>query len=61
MTLNEAQKIIREVNDKSYWYLKEWGLSIVKEAIRTIRSRKSSTEIDLDYATVVSLKICLKD
>jgi len=60
MILKEAQAIVREVNDKSYWYIKEWGLSIIKEAIRTIRNRKSSTKVDLEYADQVSLKICLK-
>jgi len=61
MRLKEAQAIIREVEGRSYWYLKEWGLSIIKEAIRTIRSRKGSTKTDLEYAEEVSLKICLKD
>ena len=60
MTLKEAQGIIREVEGRSYWYLKEWGLSIIKEAIRTIRNRKSSTKVDLEYANGVSLKICLE-
>ena len=60
MRLKEAQEIIREVKGRSYWYLKEWGLSIIKEAIRTIRSRKSSSKADLEYANQVSLKICLE-
>ena len=59
MTLKDAQGFIREVEGRPYWYLKEWGLSIIKEVIRTIRSRKSSTKTDLEYADQVSLKICL--
>ena len=57
MRLKIAQGIIREVEGKSYQYLKWWGLSLIKEAIRTIQDRKSSTEADKRYAELVSLKI----
>lgn len=59
--LTEAQSVIREVRDHSYWWMKEWGLSIIKEAIRTIRDRQSATDTDLEHAESVSYKIALAE
>ena len=59
MKLKEAQSIIRELDQKSYWYLKAWGLGIIKEAIRTIWDRKSATDLDREYAERMSLIIAM--
>ena len=57
MRLDEAQQIIREVQGKGYSWLKSWGLSLIKEAIRTIEDRKSATDTDREYAEDVKRKI----
>jgi len=57
MRLTEAQSIIREVSGKPYSWLEQWGLSIIKEAIYTIRNRKSSTEADKQLVANVQWKI----
>lgn len=57
MKLVEAQKIIRQVDGKSYSYLKEWGISTVKEALRTILDRVSSTQADVEIAQAIRYKI----
>lgn len=46
MRLQEAQEIIREIDGKSYSYLTQWGLSLAREAVRTIRYRKTATRED---------------
>jgi len=34
MKLTDAQQVIQEVSGKQYSWLKAWGLSIIREAIR---------------------------
>ncbi len=46
MRLQEAQEIIRELDGRSYTYLKQWGLSLAREAVRTIRYRKTATQVE---------------
>lgn len=50
MRLEEAQKVLGEVDGSSYSYLKDWGLSTVREAIRTVWDRKSATKEDRNRA-----------
>ena len=50
MRLTEAQSVVRGCQGKSYTWLKHWGISIVNEAIRTIRDRQSATDADNEYA-----------
>lgn len=57
MRLAEAQEIIREVDGKSYGWLKAWGLGWINEAIRTIQNRKSATDADWQIARNVRRKI----
>ena len=57
MTLQDARGYINEVEGKSYRYLKEWGLSTIKEAIYTIWHRVSATDTDRERAERVSLEI----
>lgn len=57
MKLKDAQGFVRELEGKSYWYLKEWGISTVKEAIRTIWNRKGASRLDHHYAGKLFLKI----
>ena len=57
MKLKEAQSIIREVQGKSYTWLEAWGLSTIKEAIRVIYNRKSSTDADIEYAEGIERKL----
>ena len=57
MKLVEVREILKEVDGKSYTYLRAWGLSLIKESIRTIRNRRSSTKADIQLAENVSTKI----
>lgn len=57
MRLDDAQSIIREVQGKSYPYLVQWGLSNIREAIRTINNRTSATDADRERAQDVDRKI----
>ena len=44
MTLTEATKILKGVDGRDYGFLKDWGISTIREAIRTTRNRKSTKE-----------------
>ena len=57
MKLAEAQEVIREVDGKQYDWLKAWGLGWIREAIRTIRDRKSATDADREIAEGIKRKI----
>ena len=57
MRLEDARGYLYEVHGRGFWWLKEWGLSTIKEAIYTVRHRASATEEDLDLAEDVSRKI----
>ena len=57
MKLSEAQEIVRQAQGHSYSWLKAWGLSYIREAIRTIYNRKSATKADLEYAEELDRKI----
>jgi hypothetical protein len=57
MKLVDAQSVVREVSGKSFSWLKAWGLGTIKEAIRTIEDRVSSTHADREYASDVKTKI----
>lgn len=57
MRLDDAQSIIREVSGKSYWWLEQWGLSIIKEAIRVIERRKTATDADKEHVAGIKTKI----
>jgi hypothetical protein len=57
MRLEDAQSIIREVHTKNYSWLKFYGLSTVREAIRTVRNRKAATEDDHERANNVERKL----
>lgn len=50
MKLEEAQSIIRQVNGKSYTWLRAWGLSTIRSAIRVIyhnHNRTTSGDFEL--------------
>lgn len=57
MKLVDAQSTIREVHTKGYSWLKAYGLSTVREAIRTIRDRKAATYEDKEIAYDVERKL----
>jgi len=57
MKLEEAREYLKEVQGRPLWWLKEWGLSTIKEAIYTVRHRESATKADLELAEDVSRKI----
>ena len=57
MRLQEAREILHEVDDRDYRWMKQWGLSTIREAIRTVRWRKSSTKDDRIRADRISYKI----
>ena len=60
MKIVDARWTLTEVRDRDYQWLKFWGLSTIKEAIRTIRDRKSATTQDLQRAEQISTIILLK-
>jgi len=60
MRLDEAQTIIRQTSGKSYSWMRQYGLSWIREAIRTIQDRKSATETDHEYADAAADKIARK-
>lgn len=60
MRLEDAQSIVQEVSGKSYWWLEQWGLSTIREAIRTIEDRKSATDANRELADDVRRKLVRK-
>lgn len=60
MKLSEAQSIIREIQGRSYTWLEAWGLGWIREAIRTIENRQSSTDADRELAADVRRKLVRK-
>lgn len=57
MKLEDAQSVLREVHAKPYAWLVAWGLSTIREAIRTAEARKSATAADKERANDVRRKI----
>ena len=57
MKLIEALEILHEVNGKGYSWLKAWGLSTIRAAIRTVLNRKSATINDKQLAENVQTKL----
>ena len=57
MKLVEAREILQEVDGRSHNYLKQWGLSLIREAVRTVKDRKSATQDDKLRADRVGFKI----
>ena len=57
MKFEDARGYLKEVQGRPLWWLKEWGLSTIKEAIYTIRHRKATTEGDLELVEDVNRKI----
>jgi hypothetical protein len=57
MKLTDAQSTIREVHTKNYAWLKAYGISTVREAVRTIQDRKSATQADREIASDVERKL----
>ena len=60
MKLTDAQSTLKEVSGKSYTWLQQWGLSIVREAIRTVHDRQSATDTDIERAQDIQTKIARK-
>ena len=57
MRLIDAQSTLKEVSGKSYTWLQQWGLSTIKEAIRTVNDRQSATATDIERAQDIQTKI----
>jgi hypothetical protein len=60
MRLIDAQSTLKEVSGKSYTWLQQWGLSTIREAIRTINDRQSSTDADMERSQDIQIKIARK-
>ena len=54
MRLADAQTIIRQASGRTYTWLNRYGLSTIKESIRTIEDRMSATDVDREYAEDVN-------
>lgn len=57
MKLEDAIKITHDVDGRDYWYMSQWGLSIIKEAIYTIYHRVNVKKVDLERAECIQNKI----
>lgn len=57
MKLEDAQSVLREVHGRQYSWLVDWGLSTIREAIRTIEARVSASVADRERANDVRGKI----
>ena len=57
MRLVDANQILHEVDDRDYNWMKQWGLSLIREAIRTVRWRKTATKDDRIRADRIGFKI----
>jgi hypothetical protein len=57
MKLNEARSILNEQDQNSVRYMREWGLSTIREAIRTVLARRSATQEDKELAWKISDRI----
>ena len=53
MKLADARWVINQIEGKSYNYMKSWGMSTIREAIRTIQNRQSSTKDDKSCADII--------
>ena len=60
MRLTDAQSILKETSGKSYTWLTQWGLSLIREAIRTVHNRQSATDADIERAQDAEIKIARK-
>ena len=60
MKLKDAQSVLKEVSGKSYSWLQQWGLSIIREAIRTVHNRQSAIAADIERAQDIQNKITRK-
>lgn len=61
MKLIDARWVINQVDGKGYRYMKSWGMSTIREAIRTIQNRQSSTNDDKFRADVILNNILRKE
>ena len=61
MKLIDARLVINQVEGKSYRYIKSWGISTVREAIRTIYNRRSSTADDRSRVDIILNNILRKE
>jgi hypothetical protein len=57
IVLRDAQKLVSRMHDKSYQYLKEYGLASVEEAIHEVFQRRHS---GIDGSVHNAKRICLK-
>jgi hypothetical protein len=57
MRLDYAKWILRQVDGKSATYMRQWGASSIKEAVRTVRDRVSSTREDHECADRVAARL----
>ena len=57
MKLQEARETLRQVDGKGYNWLKVWGMSTIREALRTVFSRKAATIEDRQLAEGVQTKL----
>jgi len=53
MTLEGARRLLTTVEGRNAWWIRDYGLSSVREAIRVVRNRKSSTQQDHAQADAV--------
>ena len=60
MRLVDAQSILKETSGKTYAWLAQWGLSTIREAIRTVNDRCAATSADIERANDIQVKIARK-
>jgi hypothetical protein len=57
MKLKQAEEIINETWGKSYEYWQQWGLSTIREAVRTVLDRKTASKEIKELAEEMKYKI----
>lgn len=60
MSLNEAIQVLHEVHGQQYSWLKAWGLSTIRSAIRIVLNRKSASKEDIELAYGIKEKLSRK-
>ena len=61
MKLVDARWVINQVEGKDYNYMRLWGISTIREAIRTIYNRRSSTADDRSRVDIILNNILRKE
>jgi len=60
MTKEYAVTVLKEMDGRQYQYIKDWGLSTVQEAVRTLNYRKNLTREESELQERIQNKLFRK-